>query len=269
MKKVLLIAYIFPPLGGGGVQRTLKFVKYLPQFGWKPYVLTPKNPTWGGADYDESLLADIPYMAEIVKTHNPESGNLMKDFMKHFAPQKFSFFNRTKISNSKSVMDSPHNRQNTNRLSVQMDEGRQSNKVNLRSWLKIWSKPLPDSKFDWIPFAVKKGIEIIEKEKINVIYSTSPPNTDHIIGLLLKKVTQKPWVADFRDPWLPWQLMETLESMSIRNQIERILEKAVIKNADYVIDISEPITQIHKENFPQYLANKVITITNGYDPDDF
>lgn len=269
MKKVLLIAYIFPPLGGGGVQRTLKFVKYLPQFGWKPYVLTPKNAVWGGADYDETLLADIPAMADIVKTNNPESYHLMKHFIKHFAPRKFSSFSRTKTSDSRGIDGSPHNRQNTHRLSVQANEGKQSKKISLINWLKIWSIPLPDSKFDWIPFAVKKGIEIIEKEDIDVIYSTSPPNTDHIIGLLLKKFTQKTWVADFRDPWLSWQLMETLESMPIRNRIEQILETAVIKNANRVIDVSEPITQMHKERFPQYLANKAITITNGYDPDDF
>lgn len=203
MKKVLMIAYHFPPIGGSGMQRTVKFVKYLPGFGWEPVVLSVKK----GTHYeliDSSLMNEIPQSVKIYRT--------------------------------------------------------------------TWFNPLglitiPNKKIGWLPCAFFKGINVLRREKISVIYSTSPTVTAHLIAYLLKKATKLPWVADFRDPWIGNPACS--EDVGFRKRIEIFLERKVVTNADRIIANTELFRADFMRRYPDVDESKFITITNGYDPEDF
>jgi glycosyltransferase involved in cell wall biosynthesis len=213
MKKVLLIAYHFPPLGGGGVFRTLKFTKYLPEFGYQPHVLTVKNPMY--REKDLTLVKEIPKEAEIQRT--------------------FSFEHR--------ILRAP-------RLL----------NLNLK-WFY-----LPDPNIGWLPFGVSTGSRHVKKEKISVIYATSPIWTSLLIGLLLKKKTKKPLVVDFRDPWTdnPFNSCPT----KFHERLEKNMEKLVLAKADYVTVATDSIKTNLIRKYP-FIKSKIETITNGFDPEDF
>ena len=159
MKKVLIITYYWPPAGGAGVQRALKFVKYLPQFGWEPIVLTVEKSD-SPVD-DISLLNDIPNGTKVYKTKSLEPFELYKKFT-------------GKKSDSKIPSD------------VLLDTKNASLKDKLSKWIRL-NVFIPDAKIGWKKYAVKKGLEIIKHEKIDVIFTTSPPQTVSLIGLELSK----------------------------------------------------------------------------------
>ena len=213
MKKVLLIAYHYPPLGGAGVFRTLKFTKYLPKFGYQPHVLTVKNPMYSTKDL--TLVGEIPPEASIHRT--------------------FSFEHR--------ILRAPR------LLSI-----------NLK-WLYI-----PDENIGWLPFAVFYGKKIIEKENIGIIYATAPIFTSLLIGCLLKKKTGKPLVVDYRDPWT--QNVFIKYPTKLHKKIEEKMEEVVLNTADYIITTTEPMRLKLIEKYP-FVKEKCVTITNGFDPEDF
>lgn len=214
MKKALVIAYHFPPLGGGGVFRTLKFTKYLPRFGFEPYVLTVKNAMY--QTKDPTLLNDIPPEVKISRTLSIEHRLFLKPFYALKTDPKWVF--------------------------------------------------VPDINIGWLPFAVRRGRKIIQKESIDVIYVTAPINTGLLVGYLLKKKTGKPLVIDFRDPWTdnPFVRYPT----RLHEYIEEKMEEEIVTNADYVIVAGDPIKKSFMQKYP-FLKSRMEVITNGYDPDDF
>jgi len=214
-----MVAYYFPPGGGIGVQRSLKFVKYLPDMGWIPSILSTETPQ--GIPHDEILLNEIPKQAQVYRV-NP-------------------LFNTTKCS-------SPN-----------------------RNFLARFFGAclIPDAIVPWIQPAFKMGCKIIKNRGIDVIYSTSPPHSSHIVGYLLKRRTKLPWVADFRDAWLadPDKNRSLITRMRL-GTVEKLQERLVIKNADRIITVTEPIRQDFIIRY-QLSDEKAILIANGYDPDDF
>ncbi len=165
MKKVLVIAYYFPPLGGSGVQRTLKFVKYLPQFGWQPTVLTVGPMAYYAKD--ESLLKEIEQLnIQIVRTQSNDPSAV--------------------LHKKKNVVKMP--KEGTRRF------------LNFISDIFF----IPDNKIGWKRHALKAASELLAKEKFDVIFSTAPPVTDFLIGVELKKRFNIPLVLDYRDSWLSY-----------------------------------------------------------------
>ena len=165
MKKVLIIAYYFPPLGGSGVQRILKFVKYLPQFGWQPTVITVGNTAYYVKD--ESLLKEIEQLdIKIIRTQSNDPLSL--------------------VHKKKDVIKMPKER--TRRF------------LNYISDTFF----IPDNKIGWKRHALKAAGEVIAKEKFDVIFATAPPATDFLIGIELKKRFKIPVVIDYRDSWLSY-----------------------------------------------------------------
>ena len=122
---------------------------------------------------------------------------------------------------------------------------------------------IPDGEIGWRPFAGLKGLRIIRKEKIDLIYSTSCPYTDHLIGYFLKKWTGRPWVADFRDPW---SLSIKAPQFSWRRFCDSRLEKRMLAHADRIVTVTEPIEKDFRNIYPN---GHYYTITNGFDEDDF
>ena len=228
--KVLIIAYYFPPVGGGGVQRTTKFVKYLRHFAWEPVVLTVKEEIHKKANrvIDKTLLRDIPKKMNISRTNCIDLGRMS--------------------------------------VSIRTSKSSSSNVLSIRSLVKQIGGFFinPDAQMLWIPIAVRVGLKLIRKHRIQVIYSTANPWSDHIIGALLSKISGLPWVADYRDAWNlnPWEKYTS----AIRRKIQMFLETKVIQTAQRVIFTTDGTRLDYKKVFGN---GKFTTIRNAFDPEDF
>lgn len=214
MKKVLIIAHQFPPIGGSGVQRTLKFVKYLRDFDYEPVVLTREGSQ--ALLKDETLISDIPEGVKIIRTKAFDLGNL-PGILKY--PGKL-----------------------------------------------IGKVLIPDSEVIWQIAARKMASEILNNFGIDVIYTTSAPYSDHLLGLYLKEHFNRiPLVCDFRDEWTnnPYH-----RRIWLRADIERNMEKKVLSAADYLITNTPVMLSNFIRDNPE-TKNKFYVIPNGYDEDDF
>jgi glycosyltransferase involved in cell wall biosynthesis len=230
-KRVLIISYYFPPMGMGGVQRATKFAKYLPSFGWKPFVLTVKDVEYLAKD--PSLLEELPLEVEVVRTGS-------------FDPLRISFILKSFFKK----------RQPKNKSVTKNTLG----KSKLSSWLFF-----PDNKIGWIPFALFAGLKLVREEKIDLIFTTSPPPSLHLVGYLLKLLTGKPWVADFRDPWIGFHYEDypTPFHLWLKNRLSGL----ITQNAKAIVSINEKITQRFLSLYP-FIQN-IQTVPNGYDESDF
>ena len=232
-KKILIISYYWPPAGGPGVQRWLKFVKYLPDFGWEPTVFIPENPSY--PIVDETLQKDVPKNLKMIKTKIWEPYQLAEKFGKD--NKKFK--------------------------AGQFDVGEnQSWKAKLSIFVR-GNFFIPDARVFW----VKPSVEFLEKYlKVNhydVLVTTGPPHSLHLIGLnLKKKLPDLKWIADFRDPWTEISYYKHLKLTKIADKKHRKLESEVFKNADITLATS----YTDAENFRKKGA-KAFCITNGFDVD--
>ncbi|QOI98465.1 MAG: glycosyltransferase family 4 protein [Flammeovirgaceae bacterium] len=237
-KRVLIITYYWPPSGGSGVQRWLKFVKYLPQFGWEPFVFTPENPSFELKD--ESLLKDVPPEADIIKLPiwEPYSAYARLSGWLTGRPVKSSDYVST---------------------------GKKSVFQTIAAFIR-GNFFIPDPKIFWKRPAVKFLNDFIQHNHIRIIVTTGPPHSMHLIGLALKKKNPSlKWIADFRDPWSRWDLLDTLHLTLLARARHRQLEHRVLVAADGVLTVTP-----HYVNwFKELGARKTVLITNGYDEDDF
>ena len=242
MKRVLCIAYYFPPMGLSGVQRTVKFLKYLPEFGWEPSVLTVKDT--GYLAYDESLFDDLMDEMPIVRT-----GSL--DPLRLYGLLRRAFSN----SPDQSEMGERRNR-------------RQNTSERARHLFSVLNRILfiPDGKIGWLPFAVAAGSRLLSHLDFDIISATGPPFTSHLIGGILKKFFRKPLVLDFRDVWEN-QFIDYPTWM--HRTLNETLERAVLKTADAVISNNAPTDADLRGRCHQSEAPKFHVITHGFDPEDF
>jgi glycosyltransferase involved in cell wall biosynthesis len=263
MKTVLIIAYTFPPFSdpaeGSGAQRPLKFAKYLRAFGWEPVILSVDRAEHGVFGHD--LLAQLPGEMKIYRTK---------------PPARFKF--RKRSCDRPAVLDRQIQQSHAKTLKRYIATFKSYlvliyGKFILNKFLSPiyynvfvpWFYTLPDDAVFWLRPALKKALEIVEKEAVDLVFTTSAPYTAHLVGYVLKRKTRKPWIADFRDEWSknPFRKYPTW----IHAKINAKLEKKVLSFADRVISISPRTT----EEFRRILdrdAEKFITITNGFDPED-
>jgi glycosyltransferase involved in cell wall biosynthesis len=238
-KKILIITYYWPPSGGSGVQRWLKFVKYLPQFGWTPYVFTPENPSF--SIRDESLLNNVPIEAEVI--HFP----IWEPYDSFF--RLSSAFNQ-KQSAKPADLVSTRNKSLFQKISTFI-------RANFF---------IPDPRVFWVRPSVKFLNDFLRENEIKTIVTTGPPHSLHLIGYKLKnKNPSLKWIADFRDPWSEWGLLDSLNVGSLAKKIHRKLEAKVLQGADEIITI----TPFYVRRFEMLSKRNVALITNGYDEDDF
>ena len=255
MKKILMIAYFFPPLGGSGVQRTLKFVKYLPNYGIQPIVSTVKSGH--NFAYDESLLNEIP---EAVQIHR--SSSLETLWLRNII-EKFAHWRRPR--SAPEPEDSTASRPADNSAGSLKAEQGKSIKQRLFEFIDNYLF-IPDSKMRWLPLGFLKSLQIARREQVDYLFSTSYPYTTHLIALLVHKFYRKPWIADFRDPWVGNKAMQ--KQIPFRIRLDAWLEGKVARQADYLVNVTPSLTKMYKKRYPKY-AQKMITITNGFDPEDF
>ena len=237
MQKVLIISYYWPPSGGAGVQRWLKFAKYLPQFGWEPHIYTPENPE--APAKDDSLLKDVPENAHVIKRPIFEPYGFYKRFTGNKENVNAGFLKEQKDSRRKF----------TEKLSV---------------WVR-GNLFIPDARKFWIKPSIGFLKDYIRKEGIEVVISTGPPHSMHLIALGLKKQMNIKWIADFRDPWTNIDFYKDLMLTKAADRKHHRLEREVLQKADEVIAIGNTMAR----EFEEIRKSKVRVITNGYDADDF
>ena len=235
MNKVLIISYYWPPAGGSGVQRWMKFTKYLPKNNWQPIIYTPENPYFEVKD--EALSKGIPLEAAIWKTPIWEPYAL-----------KDKLFGKSGKSQSAGVIP---------------------NKTSLKNKLLNWVRGnffIPDPKIYWVKPSIKVLLKKIKEEGVEHIITTGPPHSMHLIGLGLKKsIPNLKWIADFRDPWSELDLLDEFHLSNSSRKKHQDLEKQVLQNADVTLTVSETWVK----DLKRLGANRVELITNGYDTADF
>lgn len=233
MKRLLVISYYWPPTGGSGVQRWVKFSKYLPQFGWQPVIYTPENPEQLAVD--ESLLKDIPAEAEVIKRPILEP---------------YSFY-RKLLGTKKSEVNP-------------LNAGKKSFKQKLSVWLR-GNFFIPDPRVWWVRPSVRFLKEYLREHPVDAVVTTGPPQSMHLIGRGLKRALGVKWIADFRDPWTEMFYFKHMGLSGWAKKRHRKLEQSVIDEADMVIAVS-PLVQA---DFQANTKTPVHLVTNGFDPDDF
>ncbi|NNT73218.1 glycosyltransferase family 4 protein [Flavobacterium sp. IMCC34852] len=231
-KKLLIITYYWPPAGGPGVQRWLKFVKYLPEFNVQPIVYVPENPTY--PIIDNGLQSEVSEKAIILKN-------------KIFEPYGLaSFFSKNKTKKISS--------------GIIPNQKKQSFLEKTLLWVR-GNIFIPDARFLWVKPSVKYLTKYIQENNIDTIVTSGPPHSLHLIGLQLKKDLGVKWFADFRDPWTTIGYHKALKLSSSAEKKHKVLEKEVLTSADTIIVTSKTT----KTEFEAITSKPIEVITNGYD----
>ena len=249
MRKILIVSYHFPPDASVGGMRPAKFAKYLPKFGWEPLVLTVQERYHPLTD--QSKLTDLDPTLRVYRTRMlPQPGRLYLALKRG---------NRTPTPAPPGPSVTPSS---TNHRGVLSSIKRALGSVEC----------LPDDKQIWIPMAVPAAAKLIHQHKIDAVLTTGPPMSCHVIGLMLKAMTGRRWVADFRDPWLldsrHSQRDSNIPSTAFSRKAEAWLERKTMRKADSVVFTTDRMQAYLHQRYP-FLTNKSAVILNGYDPSDF
>lgn len=235
-KRVLIITYYWPPSGGGGVQRWVKFTKYLRDFGWEPVIFTVEN-----GDYpilDANLGEDLPDNLEVIKSPIVEP----YDWYRKFTGKK----KNEKID--------------ANFLS-------QGKKWGIKDKIAVWIRGnlfIPDAKSFWIRPAAKHLIHYLKDHPVDAIISTGPPHSCHMIALRVHNVFKSPWIVDYRDPWTQIDYFDELHLTKWAKNRHTTLEKRVLDSCDAIVCVGKTIA----EDLNSITHNKKVVITNGFDEAD-
>lgn len=235
MKKALVITYYWPPSGGSGVQRWVKFAKYLPSAGWQCVIYTPQNPEMPSVDH--SLEKDIPEGTVVLKRPITEFYSIYRSIT-------------GKKSSTTEVNPINHQRKSFARKVLMF----------LRGNLFI-----PDPRVSWVRPSLKWLASYLRDNPVDVIISTGPPHSMHLLGRELSLRTGIPWVADFRDPWTRIFYFKHLSLTPYSTKKHIRLEKQVLDDATRVVAVS-PLVQ---DEFRTMTHTPVELITNGFDPEDY
>ena len=226
--KALIITYYWPPAGGSGVQRWLKFVKYLGELGIEPIVYTVDNPKY--AIIDETLQNDIPASIKVLKQPIKEPNNI------------FSFFSSKKKQTSAGFLDA-----------------NPSFFGKIAQYIRA-NYFIPDARKFWVQPSVKFLSEHLKNNPVDVIISSGPPHSLHLIALQLKQQLDVKWIADFRDPWTEIDYFYQLPLTKKATQKHHQLEKEVVSTADCVLVVGKTM----RDNYLKFNQN-IEVITNGFD----
>jgi glycosyltransferase involved in cell wall biosynthesis len=236
-QRVLFVSYYFPPSGGPGVQRTLKFVKYLPEFGWDPVVLTVDPEYASYPAIDRELVAEVRPEVEVVRTR---------------AWDPYSLYARILGKSKDQTVGVGF-----------IDESGNDRRHTIGKWIR-GNVFIPDARVGWVPFGVRAGRRLLKTHHFDAIVTTGPPHSTHLIGRTIADDTDIPWIADFRDPWTGIDFYDSLLMSEFSKRRDRKSELSVIRRADRVVAVTPGMVKA--------LAKKadrpVELIMNGFDPDD-
>lgn len=235
MPRVLIVTYYWPPSGGSGVQRWLKFAKYLPQYGWEPVIYTPENPDF--TIEDQSLLSDVASGTTVLKTKIWEPYEIYKA-----------------LTGKKG--------QKTNLAYAA--KGKKEGFVHKVALTLRGNLLIPDPRCFWIRPSVKFLLDYLKEHPVDAIITTGPPHSMHRIGLGLHRKTGLPWIADFRDPWTNIDFYKELNLTKPADKIHRRMEQQIISEADCVVSV----TPTWCAEFAAKHPKKIALVHNGYDEAD-
>jgi len=236
-KRLLIITYYWPPAGGSGVQRWLKFAKYLREFGWEPVIYTAENPE--APAYDSKLVNEVPSGIEVMRRKVWEPYNLFR-LVTGAKGQKFG----------------------AGLASV----GKQ--KKGFLGKTAIWIRGnffIPDARMFWIRPSVKFLSKYLRNNPVDAIVSTGPPHSTHLIARRVSKKAATPWLADFRDPWTNIDFFDELMPSRLATAIHKRLEKKVLTQATKVVTV----TNGWANDFSKLANVHIDVVQNGFDPEDF
>jgi len=235
---VLIITYYWPPSGGAGVQRWVKFSKYLPEFGWEPVILTVDPQYAAYPVIDNSLLSEIPASVKVYKTEAEDYFAIYKN-------------DRSKIPSAG--------------FAVNQDN---SFKGKILRFIR-GNFFIPDPRKGWNKHAFRKACELIQTQGISHVITTSPPHSTQLIGLKLKKYLPGiKWIADLRDPWTDIYYYDQFYPTFLSRKIDAAYEKEVIRKADSIITVGDSLKKLFTLKIPEAEA-KTTVISNGFDEEDF
>jgi glycosyltransferase involved in cell wall biosynthesis len=237
VKKLLYIAYYFPPAGGPGVQRSLKFARYLPDHGWSPTVVTvdPAHAAWPALD--ESMLQEVPSAVRVVRTRSRDP----------YAA--YARLRGQKKSESVGVGFA--------------DDATPGAFEKLARFVRA-NLFLPDARVGWVRFAKRAVKRLLEEESFDAILTSGPPHSSHLVGRWASKQFGLPWLADFRDPWTEVSYYDQLPFLPWSRAIDRHYEGRVLRDADSVITVSRAVAELLRAKSQRDVA----VIPNGFDPSD-
>ena len=239
MKKILFLSYYWPPSGGAGVQRALKFMKYFREYKIDPTLITVDDKIASYPLRDDSLLDDIDKDLKVIRT-------------KSFEP--LSWYKR--LNKKKEI---PY----AGFVNINKDKPFQRLSRFIRGNLFI-----PDARVGWVKYATKAALNAL-KDQPEVILTTSPPHSSQLAGLKLKKITGLPWIADLRDPWTDIFYYKDFYHLSYAKRKDAKYEREVLENADRIIVTSQATKELYLTKSDQFDSSKISVIPNGYDEADF
>ena len=246
MKRVLVVTYYWPPSGGSGVQRWVKFAKYLPQEGWQPVIYTPENPEYTAIDH--TLEAEIPHTVEIIRRPITEPYNLYRRLMGKGASTDMKTL--TAGASGGAV--------------TEFSSGKKSFKQRLSLWIR-GNLFVPDPRVGWVKPSVRFLKKFLAEHPVDVIVTTGPPHSMHLIGQRLHKELGIPWIPDFRDPWSRMYYLKHLPMSARTWRRLRSMEQSVLDDCSTVL----AVTPLVQEEFQAQTKTPVAMITNGFDGGDF
>jgi len=233
MRKVLVVAYIFPPTATTGVHRTTKFAKYLPEFGWQPIVLTTGNSAY--ERIDRSLTAELSDELKVIRVKAFESAQACR--LARGALRSLGL------------------------------ESRFGAAIDWRIESIFRGRSIPDEHAPWARKAIPVALEAVRQHDVDVIFTTSWPYSDHLVGMEVARQTGLPWVADFRDPWLANSNYHR-DSEDALGCIEKKLEKNFVESASAIIGTSKHMVESFRKLYPGFSSQHFRLVRNGYDPEN-
>ena len=248
MRRVLVIAYFFPPVGGVGVERTLKHVTYLPALGWEPVVVTVANS--GYRIVDPATEARIPAGIEIHRTGTAEPSHLRRAL--------------ARLAGRSGTGGGSPARQSGEAASVSLGS-------RLRGAANgVWGATIPlvfwpDDQVLWAPGAVRAARRIHAAHPVDAVYSSSPPISGHLAARRVARAIGRPWIADFRDPWVDNAFARRLTP--VHRAAQRALERRIVTDADRVVLSTARMRDQFAERYPR-LPDRFVWVPNGYDLTD-
>lgn len=240
---LLVFPYFFPPVGGGGVQRTTKFLKYLGRAGWTATVVTAEPEYW---IFDRSFERDIPAGTRVERTRSVTA----------YTALQYVFGTKKRAAAAAApTADAP-------RTAGRRPSGAFRALKSLSDFVLV-----PDQYIGWVPFALARGRQILREEKPDILYTTSSPDSAHLIGRALARETGLPWVADFRDPWT--DRTSYAPPTKLHDRWHHRLEHAVLREATCVLTTTASTRDDFLDKYPDLDPAKFHAITNGFDEEDF
>ncbi len=242
-RRVLLLTYYFPPSGGSGVQRPLKWSRYLPDEGWDVTVVAPDPAQASYPDLDASLMDEVPSGVRVVRTRSWDP---------------YAAYARLQGKKKEDVV-----------ATGLPPGGAVSATAKLAAWLRA-NVFLPDARVAWVPFAAKAALAEIRRaeragDPYDAFVTTGPPHSAHLAGLIVRHQGHVPWMADLRDPWTEVYYYDELPRTALAKLADRAMERAVLSQADAVVTVGDVLA----ERFAARANRSVDVVRNGYDAADF